>query len=480
MLYALIFFLGAAALLSALGFLPYRPQDIIAQALLFAALCFGLNLFLARVARTDPNPESSLITGLILACIAGPLSLPGEWAVLLVMAAGAMVSKYVFVWNRSHIFNPAAFGAVASALLLSYPASWWIGSMVMMPVILAGGLIISRKIRRAHLVLSFLGVYAGLLALDALVFQGTPFQGIFLFLTNILAYSPILFFSFVMLVEPLTSPQTRQARVSYGMLVGAVLFLLQRFAASVPFSLEAALLMGNVFARVLNPDFRQAFVLQKKERADSVIGSFWFDPTRTFSFLPGQFLEYTLAHPNPDSRGVRRYFTIASSPTEPRILLATKFAEKGSTFKRALAGMREGSSIKASKVAGNFILPPDPAKKLAFIAGGIGITPFRSMVQYLLDTKQVRDIVLLYGEKQEENFVFQDVFQKAKAQFGMKIVYHAGLLDARLIQREIPDIQDRVFYVSGPESMVESLGGVLSGLGVPKERIKQDFFPGYE
>jgi len=94
MLYFLSVLVGASVVLSAFGVLPYRAWDIVLQTIAFGAICWGLNALLARAAKTKPNFESPLITALILSLIAGPLSLPGEWYVLVVMAGAAMVSKY--------------------------------------------------------------------------------------------------------------------------------------------------------------------------------------------------------------------------------------------------------------------------------------------------------------------------------------------------------------------------------------------------
>jgi ferredoxin-NADP reductase len=153
--------------------------------------------------------------------------------------------------------------------------------------------------------------------------------------------------------------------------------------------------------------------------------------------------------------------------------------------------MKPGDPIFASQLAGNFILPKDPKKKLVFIAGGIGITPFRSMVQYLLDKKERRDITLLYSNKKAEDAAYKNIFDRAEKELGMKTVYVAtgetGMvpgfytepLSPRLIMREVPDYKDRTFYLSGPHAMTTSFEASLRDMGVPHRRIKTDFFPGF-
>ncbi|MBI3250888.1 MAG: RnfABCDGE type electron transport complex subunit D [Candidatus Andersenbacteria bacterium] len=491
MLYCMGILVGAAIILSILDILPYSPSAISLQTVAFVLVCWGINEIIARVLKIQPNGESSVITALILTSIVGPLSLPEQWPILIITAGAAITSKYVFAWRRSHIFNPTAFGVLASALALGYPASWWIGSQPLVPVILAGGVLVLWKIRRWHLIGSFLLTYLGLLVIDGFFVQSRSLSEMMFLIQSLLTSAALLFFVFVMLVEPLTAPQTRSRRIAFGVVVGGVLFLLQRTLVHIPYSLELALLIGNIFARIVNPDFRQVFRLQRKELFSSSIENFWFQPTRPFAFAPGQFLEYTFAHARPDSRGVRRYFTIASSPTEKEVLLTARFSQPGSTFKRALRNIKQGDGIVASKVAGDFVLPTNAKQKLVFIAGGIGITPFRSIVKYLLDTNEKRDIVLLYGARGTQDLVFQDIFAEAEKKFGMQTRYVlsspdekesgiGGVIDAALIQSAVPDFRERLFYISGPEPMVQSIIKIIRNIGVSRRYIKRDYFPGYD
>lgn len=491
MMYFMVVLLGWAILASAFGVLSYSAWDIFLQTMLFVVLCQGFNTIITRFLGIKPNPESSIITGLILSAIMGPLSLQEEWLWIVVASAAAIASKYILVTRSSHIFNPAAFGAVAVGLL-GYSASWWIGNSVTFPLMLIGGLLIAHKIRRLHLVVTFLLVYTCLLVLDIFLVRGDGLSSVATLLDALFMSSPILFFAFVMLVEPLTSPQTKRKRVYFGAFVGAALFLPQWFLSQVPFSLELALLAGNLFSRIISPDFRQTLILHGKETLSPGIQGFWFEPVRPFPFISGQYLEYTLAHPRADSRGVRRYFTIASAPRDMQILLATRFSKHGSSFKRALREMEKGDEIIASKVAGDFVLPANIKRKLVFIAGGIGITPFRSIARHLLEHDEHRDIVLLYAAREERDLVFRDVFEEAR-KIGMRNVYilseaekvpaswngKIGRLDATIIKTEVPDAKERTFYISGPEPMVKGIFDLLLDMDIPQKQILRDYFPGY-
>ncbi len=470
MMYFLLVLLGAAAILSAVKILPYNPIAIVGQTVFLVFFCWYINQFLAKLFKTTPNPESPVITALILAAIMGPISLVTSNIVILALAAlAAMASKYLIATKQSHIFNPAAFGAVVVGLL-GFPSSWWIGSPALLPIILIGGILVVQKIRRWPLVITFLAVYSGfhLILRDPVLVRLNP---------------ALFFLTFVMLIEPLTSPAGKKERLIYGGVVAASLVALHNLAPNLTFPLELALLVGNVYARVVTKDFRQTLKLVRRHDLTPSITEFWFQPIRPANFIPGQFLEYTLPHPKPDSRGIRRWFTIAASPTEGQILITTKFSEKSSSFKQALRKMKIGDEITASKVEGDFVLPAnqaDSANKLIFVAGGIGITPYRSMIKYLLDKNEKRDIVLLYGAKTEQDFVFKDIFAEAEAKGWLKPIYVTTPLSAELVKEKVPDWHECTIYVSGPEPMVESLEKQLLAISVPDARLKRDYFPGYE
>lgn len=199
-----------------------------------------------------------------------------------------------------------------------------------------------------------------------------------------------------------------------------------------------------------------------------------------------------LEHQRPDSRGNRRYFTLASSPTEPTLRLGVRFYRHSSSFKRTLYMIDGKTRLVAGQIAGDFTLPADPAEKLVFIAGGIGITPFRSILKYLLDTKEKRDIVLIYANKTAQEIVYRDILDAAHTRLGMKIFYtltdpasvprnwsgFTGRINEQMILRTIPDYDERTFYLSGPPEMVRAGERMLKNMRVSRNQIKKDFFPG--
>ena len=216
----------------------------------------------------------------------------------------------------------------------------------------------------------------------------------------------------------------------------------------------------------------------KQETSDTI--SFIFTPERPLRWKAGQYLHYTLDHPKPDDRGVKRYFSIASAPHEEHVMLTTRFAPKGSSFKQALKKFQPGDVIEAREKGGDFVL--DHRRKIfVFIAGGIGITPFRAILLDLDRHRKPLNIQLLYASRNDD-FPYRkelETLKKGHPEFRIDYVASPNRLDEKTIAQLVPDLEKPAFYVSGPEPMVESLDKILKKLGVSKKRVKNDFFPGY-
>ena len=154
--------------------------------------------------------------------------------------------------------------------------------------------------------------------------------------------------------------------------------------------------------------------------------------------------------------------------------------------------MQEQDEIVAMSVAGEFTLPQDDGSTpCVFIAGGIGVTPFRSMIQYMLDKKLSRPITLLYSNKTADDIAFKSVFDEAALAGWLKAVYtitesapygwkgKIGYVTADMIREAVPQYKESLFYISGPKPMVGAFQKMLDEMGVPSDHIKTDFFPGY-
>ena len=488
LLYYLVALLAVAVVFSVAGILPYNPVYLIASAGFFTAVSWLFNTVVARIRKVPMNAESSLITGLILALIIPPDSPQVSFLFLLCASLAALASKYVIAIRGKHIFNPAALGVVVTALFLDQWATWWAGgNLPMLPFVLIGGVLVLRKLRHTDLALAFLGV-AMLSILAPVVISGGELLPA---LKSALVNASLFFFAFVMLTEPQTTPPRRTGRILYGALVG-LLFSPSIHVFSIYFTPELALVTGNVFSYLISPKFKA--VLKLKEIREIAAGTYEFVFTgRTPKFSPGQYAEWTLASEKSDSRGNRRYFTLASSPTEPDVRLGVKFYDSPSNFKKTLAAFTPGSAVLAGSIAGDFTLPHDKKQKLVFIAGGIGVTPFRSMVKYLRDSREDRDAVFFYSNKTEPEIAYKDFFDEAAAANGrFRVVYtltdkatppswtgERGYVDAAMIEREVSDYKERAFYISGPHTMVTAFRDTLREMGIPGHNIKTDYFPGF-
>jgi ferredoxin-NADP reductase len=486
-MYYLAALIAVAVILSFAGILPYDPYALLFSTSFFIAVCWLTNTVFARILHVPANVESVYISALILALIVDPITSVHDLSFMGWMAVLAMASKYILTINRKHIFNPVAFAVAVTALTVNESASWWVGTAAMLPFVLAGGLLIVRKVRRFDLVFSFL-LAAIAVTLTLTILAGDNFITA---AQQIVLHSSLLFFAFVILTEPLTMPPTANLQVWYGVLVG-VLFAPQLHIGTLYSTPELSILVGNVFSYLVSPKAKLILRLKEKLHIAPDVYDFIFTPNRKLSFAPGQYMEWTLGHENPDNRGNRRYFTLASSPTEDDLRLGVKFYDNSSSYKQSMLAMDDDTKIVAAQLAGDFTLPRDLRQKCVFIAGGIGITPFRSMIKYLLDRQQRRPIVVFYANRTVSEIVYRDVLDKAQQLLGIKTIYvltdktrvpagwqgKAGHINARMIATEVPDYMNCIFYLSGPNSMVEFFEDILIKIDVPRDHIKIDFFPG--
>ena len=429
-LYYLLVLFVPALLFGAIGVLPYAPTDLLWSTGVLIAVSLLSNKFFAWLFGAVTNQESVFITSLILAFVVSPVAIAdvAGSVMLAVVSSVAMASKYVFVFMKKHIFNPVAVALVFSAFALGAPASWWVaGSFPLLPFLIVGGFIVVYKLQKFDLVLAF---FTASLLTIALISQnfvaGT--QATFL-------YSAVFFFAFVMLTEPLTMPNTRVFRITYGALVG-VLFIWAPHIGSFYFSPEIALIVGNLFSYLVSPKGRYMLTFVERRMLASGIYEYVFKSDRVLHFKSGQYLEWTLSNVPLDNRGNRRFFTIASAPCLPAgrhedktLALGVRFYDKPSAFKRTLAELSVGAVISTSSLGGDFVMPRDTKKKLVFLAGGIGVTPFASMARHCIKANEQRDAVLLYSSKTDAEVAYRDIFTNA-SRCGWRTEYRIGAIDS--------------------------------------------------
>ncbi|MDD5567748.1 MAG: FAD-dependent oxidoreductase [Candidatus Omnitrophica bacterium] len=203
-------------------------------------------------------------------------------------------------------------------------------------------------------------------------------------------------------------------------------------------------------------------------------------------FKAGQFLAVTLQN-NPE---LKKYLSISSSPTEECYLEFTKKLTE-SDFSQVLNQLKPGDTVNIQYPFGKFILG-EPAADLAFLSGGIGITPIRSIAKYVVDKNLGTDMVLVYANRSLKDIVFKDDFDAMQKIYPKIKVAHVlceaspgfkctpGLINAQVIKNEVSDYLKRKFYLCGPPQMVEAMEKLLvQELSVGKTSIVTENFQGY-
>lgn len=219
--------------------------------------------------------------------------------------------------------------------------------------------------------------------------------------------------------------------------------------------------------------------LIKKEKVAKNTMMFWFEPDSPVHQIAGQYIELFVPHDPSDDRKAKRWFTLSNSPTEKFLAITTKIHPKRpSSYKNALDSFPMGSEFSALPPMGDFVLPKDETLPLVFIAGGIGITPYRSILKYLQDTDEKRNIKLIYTVSNPDEFAFSDLIESKR----VKLIKHVGRLDSVKILEYIGNTDGKQIYISGPEKMVETLQKELldSGSGISELQLRVDFFHNYD
>ena len=210
-----------------------------------------------------------------------------------------------------------------------------------------------------------------------------------------------------------------------------------------------------------------------------------FERPPEFSFVPGQYVYLT---PGKGAAALTKHLTLSSSPADPFIEV-TK-GETSHPFTGALKKLRAGDEAIIRGPYGDFTFRGEYSR-VAFIAGGIGITPLWSMIQYATEMMYDSDITLLYSAIREPDILFHEKMKEvAEKNLHFSVVLtltspgpgwtgHTGRIDRRMIEQEFPDWQDRIFFTSGAPGMVNATLAILREIGIPEDHIRYEYFPGY-
>jgi len=190
-----------------------------------------------------------------------------------------------------------------------------------------------------------------------------------------------------------------------------------------------------------------------------------------------------------DEKGLRRHISLVTAPTEKGIVgLATRLRD--TAFKRTLAELEIGDAVEVEEPKGSFLLPEDTSAKYVFVAGGIGITVFRSMLRYIRDEQLPYEVMLVYSNRDRESAAFLDELSELeRALPGFKLVLtmtdepgwegESRRIDAAVLQDHLGELERYNFLVAGPPAMTEAVVAELHGAGVSEESVLADSFSGY-
>ena len=190
-----------------------------------------------------------------------------------------------------------------------------------------------------------------------------------------------------------------------------------------------------------------------------------------------------------DEKGLRRHISLVTSPTERGVVgLATRVRD--TAFKQTLAELKVGDEVQVEEPKGSFLLPEDTGAEYVFVAGGIGITVFRSMLRYIADTGAPYRVTLVYSNRDRESAAFLDELEELEARIpGLRVVLtmtdepgwegESRRLDADVLGELVGGLDGKTFLVAGPPQMAEAVRDSLLAAGLAEERVRADKFSGY-
>lgn len=238
------------------------------------------------------------------------------------------------------------------------------------------------------------------------------------------------------------------------------------------------------------PEYRVKLLRAVPEGAD--IRSFYFTRPADFDYLPGQAVFVMPVEGDPYN--VSREMSLASAPGEDFLLLTMRTAS-ASSFKKAMLALTPGHEITIEGAYGEFTLPAETGSPLVFIAGGIGVTPFRAMLAHTAAEKLAYDFRLFYSVKSPDEIIFKIEWQIFKEILGVRFDFiptvsrkenvpddwrgETGRIDIPMLERRLDGLSGKIFYVCGTPQMAKDMSEALYAAGVEKENVRMESFSGY-
>ncbi len=234
----------------------------------------------------------------------------------------------------------------------------------------------------------------------------------------------------------------------------------------------------------------RARIAEKREVAEGTLFVV-FDVPDEVDFIPGQYFWVELPDRGlSDDRGLRRHFSVCTSPTEPGVLgVATRIRD--TAFKQTLAALSVGDEVDVEAPKGDFHLPDEDGGPYAFVAGGIGISVFRCMLRYVADRGLSHRVTLVYANRDRAATAFLDELEELEERIpSLRVVLtmnedpewegETRMVDEAMLRDVLgEDFDETTFLVAGPPGMVDAVAEALEGAGLPDEQIRPDRFSGY-
>jgi ferredoxin-NADP reductase len=446
----------------------YTAGELLGSLAILVVVCAAVTYACAAIVRVPPGSESWLITALILFFIFPGLTDSDTGWGLVLAAAIASASKYVVAVRRRHIVNPAVAGAVVSYFFayfsigsFAYPIWWIAAEPLLIPMILIGVAVVW-KLREWWIVGTFI-VVATITMIIVAVDKSTPIGDA---LELGFKSTPLLFVAAIMLTEPLTSPATRIHGLIYAALIGVLMYCGLKFEITSDYTLafvpEIALLAGSVYTFIVGRQWRRTRLTVESVQPIGT-GTYEVLASPALRFRAGQWAQISdpTWSPAPEKQGTRRVLSLAGAPGEGSTRFGFTVGGQPSEFKRRLIEQGVGRQLYVDEIGGDFTLPRNVNTPIVFIAGGIGITPFRSMLADLTaraDADLTR-VSLIYAANSEDRLVYTDVLDAARARGAQVITVVGGLVSADEIASVVrPGAH---YYLSGPPMMLAALKPML-------------------
>jgi len=233
----------------------------------------------------------------------------------------------------------------------------------------------------------------------------------------------------------------------------------------------------------------KAFLKDKKEVAEKTLW-FRYKLEKAVDFKPGQIFFITIPKLKyKDDTGNTRHFSIVNSPSENNFIeMATRMT--GSGFKETLKELPIGSEVEIGSISGEFTLPEEMKRSLVFIAGGIGITPFMSMLRFIKEEVLPYKVILFFSNKNRQTAPFLEELEKiSNENIYFKFIPamtedkewtgETGRIDEEMLRKHLTDLNSYSYFIAGPPLFNQAVREILEKVQVEKDNMKVENFSGY-